>query len=97
MGSSVYHVGWQQRPGGFGLQAGGISQELTVVSEAWNTARLRAFARLEQEATLVGADAVVGVRLTVGRHDWASGSDRVRRRRHRRSHSTRPSRPSGRR
>jgi len=74
MGSSVYHVGWQQRPGGFGMQAVGISQELTVVSEAWNTARLRAFARLEQEATLVGADAVVGVRLTVGSHDWAAGA-----------------------
>ena len=74
MGSSIYHVGWQQRPGGWGMQMGAISQELTVVSEAWNTARLRAFARLEQEATLVGADAVVGVRLTVGRHDWAAGS-----------------------
>jgi uncharacterized protein YbjQ (UPF0145 family) len=74
MGSSIYHVGWQQRPGAFGMQMGGISQELTVVSQAWNTARLRAFARLEQEATLVGADAVVGVRLTVGRHDWAAGS-----------------------
>jgi hypothetical protein len=34
MGSSIYHVGWQQRPGVFGMQAGGISQELTVVSEA---------------------------------------------------------------
>jgi uncharacterized protein YbjQ (UPF0145 family) len=74
MGSSVYHVGWQQRPGAFGMQMGGISQELTVVSQAWNTARLRAFARLEQEAKLVGADAVVGVRLTVGRHDWAAGA-----------------------
>ena len=74
MGSSIYHVGWQQRPGGFGMQAGGMSLELTVVSEAWNTARLRAFARLEQEATLVGADAVVGVRLTVGSHDWAAGA-----------------------
>jgi uncharacterized protein YbjQ (UPF0145 family) len=74
MGSSIYHVGWQQRPGGFGLQVGGSSQELTVVSEAWNTARLRAFARLEQEAKLVRADAVVGVRLTVGRHDWAAGA-----------------------
>ena len=74
MGSSIYHVGWQQRPGGWGLQMGAISQELTVVSEAWNTARLRAFARLEQEAALVGADAVVGVRLTVGSHDWAVGS-----------------------
>lgn len=74
MGSSIYHVGWQQQPGAWGLQLGGSSQELTVVSEAWNTARLRAFARLEQEATLVGADAVVGVRLTVGRHDWAAGA-----------------------
>ncbi|MHB8469610.1 MAG: heavy metal-binding domain-containing protein [Gaiellaceae bacterium] len=74
MGSSIYHVGWQQRPGGFGMQFGAVSQELTVVSEAWNTARLRAFARLEQEAKLVGADAVVGVHLTVGRHDWAAGA-----------------------
>jgi uncharacterized protein YbjQ (UPF0145 family) len=74
MGSSIYHVGWQQRPGGWGMQMGAISQELTVVSEAWNAARLRAFARLEQEAKLVGADAVVGVRLTVGSHDWAVGA-----------------------
>src|SRR6266849_6271282 len=75
MGSSIYHVGWQQRPGSFGgWQAGGISQELTVVSEAWNTARLRAFARLEQEAKLVGAEAVVGVHLTKGQHDWAAGA-----------------------
>lgn len=74
MGSSIYHVGWQQRPGGWGMQVGGMSQELTVVSEAWNTARVRAFARLEQEAMLVGADAVVGVRLSVGRHDWAVGA-----------------------
>jgi uncharacterized protein YbjQ (UPF0145 family) len=74
MGSSIYHVGWQQRPGGWGMQVGGISQELSVVSEAWNTARLRAFARLEQEAKLVGADAVVGVRLSVGSHDWAAGA-----------------------
>jgi uncharacterized protein YbjQ (UPF0145 family) len=75
MGSSVYHVGWQQRPGSYGgWQVGGVSQELTVVSEAWNTARLRAFARLEQEAKLVGADAVVGLHLTKGQHDWAAGA-----------------------
>jgi uncharacterized protein YbjQ (UPF0145 family) len=53
---------------------GGVSQELSVVSEAWNTARLLAFGRLEQEAKLVGADAVVGVRLQVGQHDWAVGA-----------------------
>jgi uncharacterized protein YbjQ (UPF0145 family) len=75
MGSSVYHVGWQQQPGFYGGgQPGGVSQELAVVSEAWNTARLRAFARLEQEATLVGADAVVGVHVTKGQHDWAAGA-----------------------
>lgn len=72
MGSSIYHVGWQQNPGTWAY--GGSSQELTVLSEAWNAARERAFARLEQEASLLGADAVVGVKLTVGRHDWASGA-----------------------
>ncbi len=74
MGSSIYHVGWQQQPASWGLQPGALSLELTVVSEAWNTARLRAFARLEQEAALVGADAVVGVRLTTGSHDFAVGA-----------------------
>lgn len=74
MGSSIYHVGWQQLPGSWGMQLGGMSQELTVASEAWNAARLRAFARLAQEAKLAGADAVVGVRLTIGRHDWAAGA-----------------------
>jgi uncharacterized protein YbjQ (UPF0145 family) len=74
MGSSVYHVGWQQRPGSWGWQANAVSQELTVLSEAWNEARLLAFGRLEQEARLVGAQAVVGVRLTRGSHDWAAGA-----------------------
>ena len=75
MGSSIYHVGWQRRPGSYGgWQPSGVSQELTVVSDAWNTARLRAFARLEQEAKLVGASAVVGVHVTKGQHDWAAGA-----------------------
>ena len=75
MGSSIYHVGWQQQPGFYGgWQPGGVSQELTVISDAWNTARLRAFARLEQEAKLVGANAVVGVHVTRGQHDWAAGA-----------------------
>lgn len=74
MGSSIYHVGWQQQPGRFGMQMGGSSLELSVLSQAWNNARQRAFARLEQEATLVGADAVLGVRLTVGQHEWAAGA-----------------------
>jgi uncharacterized protein YbjQ (UPF0145 family) len=75
MGSSVYHVGWQQSPGSWGgWQAAGVSQELTVLSEAWNTARRRAFDRLEQEARLLDAHAVVGVHLKTGRHDWAAGA-----------------------
>jgi uncharacterized protein YbjQ (UPF0145 family) len=75
MGSSIYHVGWQQSPGVWGgWQAAGVSQELTILSEAWNDARRRAFGRLAQEAQLLGADAVVGVQLTTGRHDWAAGA-----------------------
>jgi uncharacterized protein YbjQ (UPF0145 family) len=75
MGSSIYHVGWQQTPGRWGgWQPGGVSQELTMLSEAWNEARERAFGRLAQEAKLLAADAVVGVQLTLGRHDWAAGA-----------------------
>jgi len=75
MGSSIYHVGWQQSPGSWaGWQAAGVSQELTTLSEAWNTARTRAFGRLAQEARLLGAHAVVGLQLTTGRHDWAVGA-----------------------
>jgi len=75
MGSSIYHVGWQQSPGRWsGWQPGGISQELRVLSEAWNEARNRAFGRLEQEAQVLGAHAIVGLTLTTGRHDWAAGA-----------------------
>ena len=74
LGSSIYHVGWQQKPGSWGWQTNALSQELGVLSEAWNQARLLAFGRLEQEARLVGAHAVVGVQLTSGRHDWAVGA-----------------------
>lgn len=74
MGSSIYHVGWQQQSARWGMQAVGVSQELSVLTQAWNEARLRAFDRLEQEARLVGADAVVGVQLRRGRHDWSAGA-----------------------
>jgi uncharacterized protein YbjQ (UPF0145 family) len=72
MGSSVYHVGWQQSPAGWSSQAG--SQELKVLSEAWNEARRLAFDRLAREAELVGAHAVVGTQLRSGEHDWVSGA-----------------------
>lgn len=71
-GSSVYHVGWQGMPGSWFVQA--VSQELDVVSHAWNEARRLAFSRLAQEAALVGAHAVVGLEQQVGAHDWLAGS-----------------------
>src|SRR5262245_5448621 len=67
MGSSVYHVGWQWPPGSWG-----VSQELEVVSQAWNEARRLALGRLRDEAVACGADAVGDVTITEQGHDWAS-------------------------
>lgn len=84
MGSSIFHPGWQNLPYntwygyrgnrvGWGGSGGGrgFTQELTSISAAYNHARQRALARLHQEAELAGADAVVGVRLNTGGHDFA--------------------------
>lgn len=70
MGSSVYHVGWQQMPyaSSWSFWEGG-STELPVLTEAWNEARRLALGRLAEEARLAGADAVVGIRLTRKRFD----------------------------
>lgn len=68
MGSSIFHVGWQYMPSGWWY---GGSQELTTIAEALNRARALALGRLEQEAMLVGADAVIGVHLERGEYDWA--------------------------
>ena len=72
MGTSMYHVGWQSVRSGWW---GGTSQELSVLTDAYNDCRRRALGRLQQEAGLAGADAVVGVRITTARYDW--GSDLV--------------------
>jgi uncharacterized protein YbjQ (UPF0145 family) len=73
MGSSVYHVGWQQLPwtSSWTMSLGGAG-ELEVLTDAWNEARRLAIGRLAEEATRAGADAVAGVRLGRGVHDWAS-------------------------
>ncbi|HWD10049.1 MAG TPA: heavy metal-binding domain-containing protein [Actinomycetota bacterium] len=73
MGSSVYHVGWQGTPmnsWGYGRGA----HQLGVLSEAWNNARALALSRLQQEAQHAGADAVVGVHIQWGAHDFAPNS-----------------------
>lgn len=56
MGSSIYHVGFQ-------WQKWSVSQELTVLTKAMFDARELAMTRMEEEADLLGADGVVGVRL----------------------------------
>jgi uncharacterized protein YbjQ (UPF0145 family) len=67
MGSSIYQVGWQ---GTFYM----VPTEIQSLSNAYNESRRLALNRLLEETTLVGADAVVGVRIEQGRHDFASGS-----------------------
>jgi uncharacterized protein YbjQ (UPF0145 family) len=67
MGTSVYQIGYQSPL--WGAQA--EMNELTTVSEAWNEARRRAFARLRHEASSVGASAVVGVEVSSSVGDWA--------------------------
>ena len=65
MGSTVYHVGWQYTP----MYA---SQELTTISQAQSHARHLAISRLQQEARLLGASGVIGVRLERKSYDWGA-------------------------
>jgi uncharacterized protein YbjQ (UPF0145 family) len=73
MGASVHQVGWQYLPIE-GRWGGEVYCELDRVMHAWDQARRRALDRLTEEARLVGADAVLGVRLRRGEHDWARGA-----------------------
>ena len=65
VGTSIYHIGFQ---------SGRIRQnmELEVLTQAMYHARELAMGRMEEEANLLGADGVVGVRLLVGRCSWAT-------------------------
>jgi uncharacterized protein YbjQ (UPF0145 family) len=67
MGSSIYQVGWQ--PVYFN-----VPTEVSVLSSAYNESRNLALGRLLEEARLARADAVVGVRIVRGAHDWAAGA-----------------------
>jgi len=62
MGSSVVQHGWQNY--GWSSYRGGI-QEMPSFAAPWNLSRGRAFDRLSQEAQLAGADAVIGIEMTV--------------------------------
>jgi uncharacterized protein YbjQ (UPF0145 family) len=63
MGSSIYHVGYQR--GNYYE-----NMEMTVLTQALYQARELAMARMEEEASELGADGVIGVRLKVNRHTW---------------------------
>ncbi len=67
MGSSIYHVGWQ--PTYYN-----VPTEVRVLSDAYNECRRLALARLLEEAQACGADAVLGLRIEQGAHDWAPGA-----------------------
>jgi uncharacterized protein YbjQ (UPF0145 family) len=67
MGSSIYHVGWQfVRNYSWDTR----SFELTTVSNAHQHAAQLALSRLEQEAALLKAHGVIGVRLTTRDYEW---------------------------
>jgi uncharacterized protein YbjQ (UPF0145 family) len=63
VGSCIYHVG---------VQYGNWSknEEMTLLSQAMYHARELAMSRMREEAADMGADGVVGVRLTVRRQEW---------------------------
>ena len=65
VGSCVYHVGIQYR-------SWSKNQELDVLSKAMYHARELAMSRMRAEAKAMGADGIVGVKLTIKRMEWDS-------------------------
>lgn len=63
MGSSIYHIGFQ-------FANFYQNQEMEVLTQAMYHARELAMTRMEEEADLLGADGIVGVRLEVTRYEW---------------------------
>jgi uncharacterized protein YbjQ (UPF0145 family) len=73
MGSSIYQVGYQESTWPM-MMGGTVLTELDTLSQAWNEVREHALGRLAREAERAGADAVVGVELRTGAHDFAEGA-----------------------
>lgn len=69
MGSSIYQVGWQYtRQYSWNTTQG----ELQTLSQAHQHAAQLALGRLEQEATLLNAHGVIGVRFTQRSYEWGA-------------------------
>jgi len=63
VGSSIYHIGYQQ-------SRWTKNEEMQVLSQALYHARELAMTRMEEEAQELGADGVIGVRLKVKHLEW---------------------------
>ncbi len=63
MGSSIYHIGYQ-------MASYNQNMEMDVLTQAMYHARELAMTRMEEEADVLGADGIVGVRLEVTRYEW---------------------------
>ena len=68
MGTAFYKVSFWGYFNSYRIYTG----ELTQLSQAQLAARELAIARLRQEASLLGAHGVIGVRLKVGGYDWSA-------------------------
>jgi len=69
MGSCFYHVGFSGVLMGSYFAA---PEELYTITQAFDNARDLALGRMRQEAKIVGASAVIGVRLKMGEYEWSS-------------------------
>jgi uncharacterized protein YbjQ (UPF0145 family) len=67
VGSSIYHIG-------FSARGWSTSREVQTLTQAMYAARELAMSRMEEEAAVLGADGVVGVRLDVGFYEWGRGT-----------------------
>jgi len=68
MGTAFYKVSFW----GYFSNYQNFTGELSALSQAQLAARELAVSRLQQEAVLLGASGVIGVRLQVGGYDWSS-------------------------
>ena len=65
MGSSIYHMGWQY----YSTWGGG---EVTAMTQAQRESRELALRRMEEEAAILGAHAVIGVQIRMRGFEYAS-------------------------
>lgn len=75
MGSSIYHVGiqWRNMAWRNNTWQTGAAFEMDTMTQAFYNARHLAISRLVQEAALLGATGVIGVRLERKQYEWGLG------------------------